>query len=150
MIDETIFDKYLGKPGELELVDEKGNVDRFKLEQLGIEYVGDLMTVQDALAKFGRDPENVSKYLTSEITEKMNNLVTTTLKSSFPDVNEEKLGKFARSNFLQILSAIFRINGYGFDKTAKIQQVIEKSRKGASSAISENKADIGKREGKAN
>lgn len=143
MVEENVFDKYIGKPGNLELVDENGTIDTFQLEQLGIEHLGDLMTVQEALAKFAKDPENVSQYFTSEITSKMNSIVMVTLKTSFPDISEEKLEKFAKNNFVQILSAIFRINGYGFDRMTKIQQAVEKSRKGATDAVSKNKANIG-------
>lgn len=133
MVDDKIFDKYLGKPGELKLVDEDGNIDVFHLEQLSFEYMADIIAVQDALSKAGKDPTNITQYINPEIAQKMNRLVMDTLKMSFPDANEQKLDGFGKNNFMSILTAIFQINSYGFDKMGKVQETLERLRKGVKS-----------------
>lgn len=127
MIDVDKFRRHINKPFTFKIGE-----DDFQIKPLTVDSLPDLLvaySIFDNLEK-PEDLYTLDKYLSPEILLAMREIVVTSIRDSYPDLEEETLQAFAMKNFWDVLGAVFECNQFNQDKEKidKIQKKLEQLR----------------------
>ena len=84
--------------------------DEFLLKPLGVGYMGKIFKLARKFA--GKEGDPLEK-LDDEATETIKEIIMATLRESYPEMEEELLGKFAMKNLNTLLPIIIELNSFG-------------------------------------
>jgi len=125
--------KHLGLPGVIRLENEDGSVDEVEMDPLPMEYLPDFLYITSKFMKLnpdklkeGMEEEAFLKLFDPEVIRTLNKCILASLKSRYPDEDEEILKKFIAANFIPCFNAFLEINipkGVG---TSKIDEKLKK------------------------
>ena len=123
-MDKDLIRRHLGLSSEITLVNQDGDVDKFKLSPVNIE---DLLDVYDIMNII--NPTTMKQEITSEWLEKVTKLGLISLKPNYPDVEDNILKELVKRHALLFANEIWNINLGGMkskevDKIKKIQDAV--------------------------
>jgi len=101
--------KHLGKPQKMILKNEDGTEDEIELDILPLDKYQDMMYLLGKLAVEGEEGISMSK-IDKEAGEVMTDLILSTLKQSYPTVDEKDLKRFASTHYFELMTKIFEVN----------------------------------------
>ena len=109
---EVMFDRHIAKPKRVTIENVDGDKDVFVLQPLPYKFLADLFSM---FTKFsGLDEkmsnEDLMKRFDKETVSGMTELIMATLKRSYPDVPEDKLGSFCSAHFMDLFQAVVEVN----------------------------------------
>jgi len=102
-----IIDRHLGEAGEIEITNNKGEMDRLKISSLPTGDIGKAFSTTKLITLAQGNILNIFDGLTPEMTELITELGIKMLRPNYPNIGEEKLKRLVMKNLLKFLMEIW-------------------------------------------
>jgi len=109
--------RHLGLPGVIRLENEDGSVDEVEMNPLPMEYLPEFLYVTSRFMKLnpdqlkeGMDDEAFLKLFEPEVIRTLNKCILASLKSRYPEADEDMLKRFISANFIPCFNTFLEIN----------------------------------------
>lgn len=107
---EEIIARHLGSSGEIELVNNKGEKDKFATSSLAVEDLPELLTTMKVLKGTETNPTAIMDNFTPEVISKIADLGVKALKPNYPNIPDATLKELVIRNLLTFIIHLWNNN----------------------------------------